>query len=143
MSGGKRKSKGGWPFLKSLRSTGLVGRVATDENVRPEIFTEARIMRQALFPDGEALASLCRRRRIRQLSLLGSPLRGGARPDSDIDLLVEFEPHAKPGLIALAGIELELSRLLNGRKVDLRTPHDLSRYFREEVLTTAEVQYAA
>jgi len=70
-------------------------------------------------------------------------LRGSARPDSDIDLLAEFEPQAKPGLIALAGIELELSLLLNGRKVDLRTPHDLSRYFREEVLRTAEVQYAA
>jgi uncharacterized protein len=84
-----------------------------------------------------------RRRRIRQLSLFGSTLRGSARPDRDIDLLVEFEPHAKPGLIALGGIELELSQLLDGRKVDLRTPHDLSRYFREEVLRTAEVQYAA
>ena len=100
-------------------------------------------MRQSLFPDREALASLCRRHRIRQLSLFGSTLKGAARPDSDIDLLVEFEPQAKPGLIALAGIELELSLLLNGRKVDLRTPHDLSRYFREEVLRTAEVQYAA
>jgi predicted nucleotidyltransferase len=100
-------------------------------------------MRQPLFPDREALAILCRRRRIRQLSLFGSTLRGAARPDSDIDLLVEFEPEAKPGLIALAGIELELSLLLNWRKVDLRTPHDLSRYFREEVLRTAEVQYAA
>jgi predicted nucleotidyltransferase len=77
------------------------------------------------------------------LSLFGSTLRGEARPESDIDLLVEFEPQAKPGLIALAGIELELSLLLNGRKVDLRTPHDLSRHFREEVLRTAEVQYAA
>ena len=100
-------------------------------------------MRQPLFPDREALASLCRRHRIRQLSLFGSTLKGSARPDSDIDLMVEFEPQAKPGLIALAGIELELSLLLNGRKVDLRTPHDLSRYFREEVLRTAEVQYAA
>jgi uncharacterized protein len=107
------------------------------------VLARARIMRQALFPDPEALASLCRRCRIRRLSLFGSTLRGSARPDSDIDLLVEFEPHAKPGLIALAGIELELSLLLKGRKVDLRTPHDLSRYFREEVLRTAEVQYAA
>jgi predicted nucleotidyltransferase len=100
-------------------------------------------MQQFLFPDPEALASLCRRHRILRLSLFGSTLRGSARPDSDIDLLVEFEPQAKPGLIALAGIELELSLLLKGRKVDLRTPHDLSRYFREEVLRTAEVQYAA
>jgi uncharacterized protein len=100
-------------------------------------------MREALFPDHEAWASLCQRRGIRRLSLFGSTLSGGARPDSDIDLLVEFEPQAKPGLIALAGIELELSLLLNGRKVDLRTPQDLSRYFREEVLRTAEVEYAA
>jgi len=62
-------------------------------------------MPQALFPDPEALASLCRRHRIRQLSLFGSTLKGAARPDSDIDLLVEFEPQAKPGLLALAGIE--------------------------------------
>ena len=68
-----------------------------------------------------------RRHRIRQLSLFGSTLKGAARPDSDIDLLVEFEPQAKPGLLALAGIELELSSLLNGRKVDLRTAQDLSR----------------
>jgi uncharacterized protein len=99
-------------------------------------------MPQALFPDPEALASLCRRHRIRQLSLFGSTLKGAARPDSDIGLLVEFEPQAKPGLLVLAGIELELSSLLNGRKVDLRTAQDLSRHFRDEVLRTAEVQYA-
>ena len=80
-------------------------------------------MRQPLFPDRGALASLCRRHRIRQLSLFGSTLRGSARPDSDIDLLVEFEPQAKPGLIALAGIELELSLLLNGRKCGLMIEH--------------------
>jgi predicted nucleotidyltransferase len=100
-------------------------------------------MPQTLFPDTKALASVCRRHRIRQLSLFGSTLKGAARLDSDIDLLVEFEPQAKPGLIALAGIELELSSLLNGRKVDLRTAQDLSRHFRDEVLRTAEVQYAA
>jgi predicted nucleotidyltransferase len=78
-------------------------------------------MPQTLFPDHEASASVCRRHRIRQLSLFGSTLKGAACLDSDIDLLVEFEPQAKPGLIALAGIELELSSLLNGRKVDSRT----------------------
>jgi hypothetical protein len=66
-----------------------------------------------------------------------------ARSDSDLDLLVEFEPHAKPGLIGMARIEIELSSLLNGRKVDLRTAQDLSRYFRDEVLRTATPQYAA
>ncbi len=100
-------------------------------------------MRDALFPDPEALAAICRRHCIRRLSLFGSTLRGAARPDSDVDLLVEFEPHAKPGLIGMAKIELELMSLLNGRKVDLRTAEDLSRYFRDEVLRTAATQYAA
>jgi hypothetical protein len=100
-------------------------------------------MQQPLFPDPDALASLCRRRRIRQLALFGSTLRGTARPDSDVDLLVEFEPQAKPGLLGISEIELELSSLLNGRKVDLRTAEDLSRHFRDEVLRMAEVQYAA
>jgi predicted nucleotidyltransferase len=96
-----------------------------------------------LFPDPEALALICRRHHIRQLSVFGSALRGTARLDSDLDLLVEFEKDAKPGLIGLAGIEIELSSLLNGRKVDLRTAEDLSRHFRDEVLRTAAIQYAA
>jgi uncharacterized protein len=100
-------------------------------------------MPQPLFPDPHALESLCRRRRIRRLSLFGSRMKGTARPDSDVDLLVEFEPGSKPGLLAIAEIELELSCLLGGRRVDLRTAGDLSRYFREEVVQSAEVQYAA
>jgi predicted nucleotidyltransferase len=100
-------------------------------------------MPDRLFTDRAALAALCRRRGIRRLSLFGSVLKGTARPDSDVDLLVEFEPDAVPGLLGLAAIELELSQLLGGRRVDLRTPQELSRYFREEVMRTAEVQYAA
>jgi uncharacterized protein len=65
-----------------------------------------------------------------------------ARSDSDIDLLVEFDPGQVPGLLALASMELELSELVGGRRVDLRTAEDLSRYFRDEVVRTAEVQYA-
>ena len=67
--------------------------------------------------------------------------KGVARPDSDVDLLVEFDPEHIPGLIGMAGMELELSQMLS-RKVDLRTAGDLSRHFRDEVLRTAEVQYA-
>jgi predicted nucleotidyltransferase len=100
-------------------------------------------MRTALFPDPDALAFICRKHRIRRLSLFGSTLKGAARRDSDVDLLVEFEPHGKPGLIGMAKIELELASLLDGRKVDLRTAEDLSRYFRDEVLRTAQTQYAA
>jgi predicted nucleotidyltransferase len=100
-------------------------------------------VRDVLFPDPEALALICRRHRIRRLSVFGSTLKGTARLDSDLDLLVEFEQDAKPGLIGMARIEIELSSLLKGRKVDLRTAEDLSRHFRDEVLRTAAIQYAA
>ena len=89
------------------------------------------------------LVEFCRKHHIRRLALFGSAMTGEDRPDSDIDLLVEFERGHEPGFIALAGIELELSDLMGGRKVDLRTPGDLSRYFRDEVLARAEIQYAA
>ena len=91
--------------------------------------------------DQERVADFCRRHRIRRLALFGSVLRDDFRPDSDVDVLVEFEPDAVVGLIRLAGIEIELSQLL-GRKVDLRSPGDLSRYFREQVVQSAEVVYA-
>ena len=92
--------------------------------------------------DREAIADFCRRHHIQKLSLFGSVLRDDFRPDSDVDVLVEFDPGQPVGLIRLAGMERELSELI-GRKVDLRTPADLSRYFRQEVVDTAEVQYAA
>ena len=94
----------------------------------------------ALELSGTQLAEFCRKWQIRKLSLFGSRLHGNARPDSDLDLLVEFQPASRVGLIQMARIERELSELI-GRKVDLRTPADLSRYFREEVLREAEVQF--
>ncbi|MBI3517438.1 MAG: nucleotidyltransferase domain-containing protein [Proteobacteria bacterium] len=100
-------------------------------------------MAEALFPDPAALAALCQRSHIRRLSLFGSVLKGKARPDSDIDLLIEFEPGRAPGLLGLAGIEQELSALLGGRRVDLRTAQDLSVHFRGDVVRSAAVQYAA
>jgi uncharacterized protein len=93
--------------------------------------------------DRDVLAYVCRRRHIRRLSLFGSVLKGDERTNSDVDLLVEFIPGKEPGLLGLAEIEAELSALLGGRSVDLRTPQDLSKHFRSEVLRTAEVQYAA
>ena len=89
-----------------------------------------------------ALAEFCERHGIRSLSLFGSTLKGTASPQSDIDLLVEFDPERVPGLLGVATMESELSALLGGRSVDLRTAQDLSRYFRDEVVQTAEVQYA-
>lgn len=90
----------------------------------------------------ETLAAFCRRHHIRRLSLFGSHLKGTAGPDSDIDLLVEFDPAHIPGLLGIAAMEIELSELW-GRKVDLRTAGDLSRHFRDQVVRNAEVQYAA
>ena len=89
------------------------------------------------------LAPICRRHRIRKLSLFGSQLKGTARPDSDVDLLVEFLPDARPTYFDLANIEIELSALLDGRKVDLRTPAELSRYFRDQVQRESEELYVA
>lgn len=89
------------------------------------------------------LADFCRRNYIRKLAFFGSVLRDDFRPDSDIDVLVEFEPGHVPGFLKLADMEFELSALLGGRKVDLRTPQDLSRYFRDRVVKEAEVQYAS
>jgi len=89
-----------------------------------------------------ALATFCRERGIRRLAVFGSALRADFLPDSDLDLLVEFEPDRIPGLLGIARLERELSAILGGRKVDLRTPQDLSRYFRQRVLDEAEVQYA-
>lgn len=90
--------------------------------------------------DRELLADFCRRHCIRRLALFGSVLRTDFREDSDIDVLVEFASGHTVGLIRLAGIERELSEML-GRKVDMRTPADLSRYFRDEVVRGAEVLY--
>jgi uncharacterized protein len=92
--------------------------------------------------DPQILAEVCRRHHIRKLSLFGSMLKGTARADSDIDLLVEFEPGATPSLLTMAAIEIELTDLLD-RKVDLRTAEDLSRYFRDEVVHEAEPLYVA
>lgn len=93
--------------------------------------------------DREALTEICRRHSIRRLALFGSTLKGTARPDSDVDLLVEFQPGAVPGFLGMAAIEAELSDLLGGRQVDLRTASELSRHFRDEVLREAEGQFAA
>ena len=89
----------------------------------------------------ERIAEFCRRNHIRKLSVFGSFLREDFGGDSDIDILVEFSPDHIPGLIRLAGMENELTSIL-GRKVDIRTAEDLSRYFRNEVIESAEVKYA-
>jgi len=88
----------------------------------------------------ERIAEFCRRHRIRRLSFFGSVLRDDFTPESDVDVLVEFEPDVRVGLIALGGMEVELSGIL-GREVDLSTEGCLSPYFREEVLREAAPAY--
>lgn len=92
--------------------------------------------------DNKQLATFCRRHHIIRLSLFGSELRSEATSNSDIDLLVAFEQGQEPGLIGISKLEAELSDLMEGRPVDLRTANDLSRHFREEVIQTAAVLYA-
>lgn len=92
--------------------------------------------------DKAKITAFCQKHHIKRLALFGSVLRPDFRPDSDVDVLVEFEQGAAPGLFGIARMERELSALFGGRQVDLRTPEDLSRYFRQSVLAEAEVQYA-
>lgn len=90
----------------------------------------------------DRIAAFCRRYGIRELRLFGSVLRDDFRDDSDVDFLVEFEPGAAVGFLGLAQMELELGDLV-GRKADLRTAGELSRYFRQDVLRDAALLYAA
>jgi predicted nucleotidyltransferase len=89
--------------------------------------------------DSSAVASFCRRNHVRRLAFFGSVLRDDFRPDSDVDVLVEFEPGHIPGLLFFS-MEAELSRML-GRQVDLHTSASLSRHFRDQVLREAEPVY--
>ena len=99
-------------------------------------------MNQRIDISESELADFCVSHGIARLSLFGSRLRDAARPNSDIDLLVEFEVGRTPGFLALSAMEAELSSKLGGIPVDLRTKADLSRYFRDAVIASAEVQYA-
>jgi uncharacterized protein len=89
--------------------------------------------------DRQRVADFCRRHHVRRLALFGSVLRDDFGPDSDVDVLVEFEPGNTPGF-AMVNLEDELSALV-GRKVDLHTPGSLSRYFRDRVVGEAQDQY--
>ena len=99
-------------------------------------------MHTVLNLDKHTLQQFCESHSIRKLALFGSQAKGNAGPDSDVDLLVDFELESVPGLIRMAAMQDEFSKLLGGRKVDLRTAHELSRHFRQEILDTAQVQYA-
>jgi uncharacterized protein len=88
------------------------------------------------------IEDFCKRHHIKKLAVFGSYVQGDFGPESDIDFLVEFDEEHIPTLLDVAGMEIELSEFLGGRTVDLRTPQDLSRYFRDQVIAEAQVQYA-
>ena len=100
-------------------------------------------MNTPLSIDGSSLKVFCAQNHITRLSLFGSHQKGTARSDSDIDILVEFEPARQPGLLGLARMAMELTVLAGGRRVDLRTPQDLSRHFRDEIVNSAEVVFSS
>ncbi len=92
--------------------------------------------------DSEVIEQFCLRNGIKKLSLFGSVLRDDFGPDSDIDVLVEFMPEARVGFFELFDIQEELSHILGGKKVDIRTPNEISLHFRDKVLNESELQYA-
>ena len=103
---------------------------------------EAMEIRPGVQVDDDALASFAARHSIRRLAVFGSVLRDDFRPDSDVDVLVEFEPGRSPDLLGMVSMELELGHLI-GREVELRTYGDLSRFFRDRVRSMSRELYAA
>jgi predicted nucleotidyltransferase len=89
------------------------------------------------------IAAFCRKYHIRSLALFGSVLREDFSKGSDIDILIEFEEGKTPEFFTFFSMEEELSELFGGRKIDIRTPEDLSRYFRDDVMNLCEVCYKA
>jgi predicted nucleotidyltransferase len=128
--------------LKSLADKGIFSSMATSSNLSG---SDKRLLK--CNPNIEIprrkIAGFCRRHHIKKLSLFGSVLRDDFGPDSDVDVLVEFLPGHTPGYFSLFDMEAEFSALLGGRKADIRTSQDLSRYFREQVIREARVQYEA
>jgi uncharacterized protein len=100
-------------------------------------------IRPGLSVDDQLVEEFCRRHQIRRLAVFGSALRDDFHSASDVDILVEFRADAAPGLLRIAQMEMELSGLLGGREVEMRTYEDLSRYFRDTVRAEATTLYDA
>ena len=98
--------------------------------------------RESLIINEGRIAEVCNKYHVRRLALFGSVLREDFDKNSDIDMLIEFDQSHVPGYFGLARVEREISDVLEGRKVDLRTPLELSTYFREKVLSSARELYA-
>ncbi len=111
-------------------------------NEKNSSLEELPFQRNLLFSEN-ALRDLCRKYGVRKLAFFGSVLRDDFRPESDIDALVEFQIGKEPGMFGMVTLANELSDLLGGRKVDLKTPAELSKYFRDQVIREAQEVYAA
>lgn len=120
-------------------NTSLLQHVFVLQSQKNHMLKVVEVNQRIVIPEDE-LADFCRAHHIRKLALFGSVLRDDFRDDSDIDVLVEFEPGAIIDLFDIVEMEMTLSEML-GRKIDLRTPQDLSRYFRQRVIDTAEILY--
>ena len=131
------------PISRQISTQGSAGLTSVDfhYNSQHSQFRDSGMNSQLSIAKSE-LAAFCRAHGIRRLSVFGSALREDFGPESDVDVLVEFERDRIPGLLGVAGMEIELSAIFSDRKIDLRTAEDLSHYFRQEVVDTAEVQYA-
>jgi predicted nucleotidyltransferase len=136
----KRKVREDHHFVKTVLEGEKIFLIGNEDELAKLVSKETSLVSQPFRLPHNRLAAFCRKRHIRKLSLFGSVLTKDFRPDSDIDVLVEFEPGHVPGF-GIIDMENELSRLV-GRKVDLRTAGDLSRYFRDEVVREAKVEYA-
>jgi uncharacterized protein len=123
------------PLFKDIRAL-LSHLPAARTAAQPD---STNLLRRRLKINRPELTGFCRMHHIQKLSLFGSVLRADFKPESDIDVLVEFQPGKTPGFLKLAGMEEELSGIIGGRKVDLRTPQDLSPHFRNRVLQEAKV----
>ena len=128
--------------LKSLANKGIFSSLAISRNPAGSGSQSLTSNSNIKIPRRK-IAVFCRRHNIKKLSLFGSVLREDFGPDSDVDVLVEFLPGRTPGYFSLFDMETELSSLLGGRKADIRTSRDLSRYFRDQVIREASVQYEA
>lgn len=129
------------PILIGISGIGLVQIAVNDGDVKNSGgHGIIRIMNTNVILSEEKIQNFCRRHRIRKLSLFGSLLRSDFRPDSDVDVLVEFEPEAHVTLFDMGAAQVELSEIL-GRVVDLKTAGFLSPYFRQQVINQAQLVY--
>lgn len=132
----------GWTFPKRLTAALASSTIELNPQVRLNAM-QNHVTRARIPIPLTRIGEFCRRHRIRRLALFGWVIRDDFGPESDVDVLVEFEPGATPGFFGLSRMEHELSTLMGGRRAEISTPEMLSKYFKDDVLRSAEVLYDA